>query len=390
VIAGDATAPLRILIVATSPVLPASHGGRVRTHRLAVGLARAGAQVEVLHPWAPGAPRRPRDVDGVRFHPHFLPANALAFVFRDRLVPSMIAHSWQPFALGPKRRLDRFSGWDVAQFEHVGRARWMRRTSARLVVYSSHNVEVDFRRTEPAPAALRTLTLRAIAALERRACRDSDLVLACTQRDAERLGELYGPLRRTEVVPNGFDGDLLRGSREDRDAVRATLGIPAGAWVLVFVGSATAHNLEAIRFLQHDVLPRLDARFHLLLVGNCGPATAEAPGLAGRVHRSGRVDDLGPMYAAADVAVNPVTSGSGSNLKLAEYLASGLPVVTTPVGLRGFERHADSVVVATPEDFAEAIASVRPGAVRRDGVEDLSWAQVAQRLHDTYRTLLRP
>jgi glycosyltransferase involved in cell wall biosynthesis len=266
----------------------------------------------------------------------------------------------------------------------------MRRTPARLVVYSSHNVEVDFRRTEPAPAALRTLTLRAIAALERRACRDSDLVLACTQRDAERLGELYGPLRRTEVVPNGFDGDLLRGSREDRDAVRATLGIPAGAWVLVFVGSATAHNLEAIRFLQHDVLPRLDARFHLLLVGNCGPATAEAPGLAGRVHRSGRVDDLGPMYAAADVAVNPVTSGSGSNLKLAEYLASGLPVVTTPVGLRGFERHGDSVVVATPEDFAEAIASVRPGAVRRDGVEDLSWAQVAQRLHDTYRTLLRP
>ena len=386
----DPAKPLRILIVATSPVLPASHGGRVRTHRLAVGLARAGAQVDVLHPWAPGAPRRPLDVDGVRFHPHFLAANALAFLFHDRLVPSMIAHSWQPFLFGPKQRLDRFSGWDVAQFEHVGRARWMRRTPARLRIYASHNVEVDFRRTEPAPAALRTLTMRGIAALERRACRDSDLVLACTERDAERLDDLYGPLPRTEVVPNGFDGDLLRASRDDRDAVRDALGIPAGAWVLVFVGSATAHNLAAIRFLQRHVLPTIDARFHLLLVGDCGPATTVEPDLAGRVHRSGRVDDLGRMYAAADVAVNPVTSGSGSNLKLAEYLASGLPVVTTPVGLRGFERHADSVVVATPEHFAEAVATVRPGTVRRDGVEDLSWNQVAQRLHATYRTVLRP
>ncbi len=386
--AGAPTPPLRILIVATSPVLPPSHGGRVRTHRLAVGLARAGAQVDVLHPWAPGAPRRPLEVDGARFHPHFFPANALAFAFRDRLVPSMIAHSWQPFSLGPKQRLDRYAGWDVAQFEHVGRARWMRRTPARLKVYSSHNVEVDFRRTEPAPAALRNLTLRGVAALERRACRDSDLVIACTQRDADRLEDLYGPLRRTEVLPNGFDGDLLSAGREEREAVRVALGIPPDAWVLVFVGSATAHNLEAIAFLQRDVLPRLDARFRLLLVGACGPATSDPPEVVGRVHRSGRVDDLRRMYAAADVAVNPVTMGSGSNLKVAEYLASGLPVVTTPVGLRGFEDHADSVVVATRQDFAQAIATARPGAVRRDGVEDLSWSRVTARLHDTYRTLL--
>lgn len=379
---------MRILIVTTSPVLPPTHGARVRTHRLAVGLVRAGAAVDVLAPWAPGAPRHPVELEGVRFHSHLLPANALPLVFRDRLVPSMVAHSWQPFGAGPRKLLDGFDGYDVAQFEHVARARWMRRMPARLKVYASHNVEVDYLRYEPAPWALRTTMLRRVQELERRAVRDSDLVLTCTRADATRLRELYGPVSTLEVIPNGFDAELLDSDSADRLAARQSIGIPADARLLLFVGSGAPHNVEAVSFLQRDVLPQLDSSVHLLVVGECGRAAGEDPTLAARVHRPGRIDDLRPIFAAADVAVNPVTTGSGSNLKLAEYLASGLPVVTTAVGLRGFEGHSDGVIVAERQGFPAAIAGAALARGQRRGIEDLSWDSLARRLHDVYVRLL--
>ena len=375
---------MRILIVATSPVLPPSHGGRVRTHRLAVGLVRAGASVDVLAPWAPGAPRKTVDLEGARFHPHFLPANGLPLLFRDRFVPSMVAHSYQPFALGPRQLLRSFAGYDVAQFEHVARAGWMRRMGTRLNVYASHNVEVDFLRAQPTPRGLRKAMLRRVETLERRAVRHSDLVVACTDADASRLRELYGAPPALEVIPNGFDAELLGCDGADGAAARRSLRIPAEVRLLLFVGSAAPHNVEAVQFLQRDVLPQLDTRVHLLLVGDCGQAAAEDPALAARTHRPGRLDDLRPAFAAADAAVNPVATGSGSNLKLAEYLASGLPVVTTPVGLRGFEGRAPGVIVADRDRFAAVLADAQLQGHSGRSVKDLSWESLARRLHAVY------
>lgn len=379
---------MRILIVATSPVLPPSHGGRIRTHRLAVGLVRAGASVDVLVPWVPGAPRHTMELEGARFHPHFLPANALPFLFRDRLVPSMVAHSWQPFALGPRQLLKSFAGYDVGQFELVGHARWMRRTPTRLKVYGSHNVELDFLRAQPVPWGLRNMMLRRVEELERRAVRDSDLVVACTDDDASRLRKLYGSAPAFEVIPNGFDAELLSSDSTNGTAARRSLGIPQEARILLFVGSAAPHNVDAVRFLQREILPRLDAGVHLLVVGDCGVATRGEPAHAGRIHRPGRLDDLRPAFAAADVAVNPVLTGSGSNLKVAEYLASGLPVITTAVGLRGFERHSAGVIVAERDDFAAAIAGAVLTRGQRRAVEGLSWDALARRLYDVYARLL--
>ena len=42
-----------------------------------------------------------------------------------------------------------------------------------------------------------------------------------------------------------------------------------------------------------------------------------------------------PYFEASDIAINPMLSGSGTNLKQLEYMAMGIPVVSTPVGARG-------------------------------------------------------
>jgi glycosyltransferase involved in cell wall biosynthesis len=47
------------------------------------------------------------------------------------------------------------------------------------------------------------------------------------------------------------------------------------------------------------------------------------------------VADLAPALAQAAVAVNPVLGGSGVNIKLVDYLAAAVPVVSTSQAVRG-------------------------------------------------------
>ena len=60
---------MRVLSILPFPVLPLTHGGRVRAYRLAVGLARAGATVDLCCPWHPAFPLRPFHREGVTIRP---------------------------------------------------------------------------------------------------------------------------------------------------------------------------------------------------------------------------------------------------------------------------------------------------------------------------------
>lgn len=69
------------------------------------------------------------------------------------------------------------------------------------------------------------------------------------------------------------------------------------------------------------------------------------------------VDDLTPIYAAADVFVVPLFSGSGVRLKILDALNHAIPLVSTRTGYAGLEieegRHI--LVANDPEGFAKHI-----------------------------------
>ena len=164
------------------------------------------------------------------------------------------------------------------------------RPSAR-VVYSAHNVEYDFAQAQMRRSIVSGAALRRLAALERRAVRASALVVTCTAADAERMRDLYGGDTRFEVIPNGFDEALLDGDRRrERERARATLGLAADQVAIVFVGGPAQHNLDAARFLEHELMPRLGEWARLLIAGHCGGGQGEARG--GAVRRLGYVENL--------------------------------------------------------------------------------------------------
>ena len=328
---------MKVLVVTPYPVLPLSDGSRVRTYRLATGLAGAGAEVDVLFPWGPGAPWRRFRRDGVSFQPHFFATNVLPFVLRDRIVPPLVALSLQPFALGPRRRLSRAGDYDIVQFDFCAHPNWMERVgTAARVVYSAHNVEYDYVRGHP-PRWFLPSTLSRLPELERRAVAASDLVVTTTDADAARMRELYRADVDCEEVPNGFERALLKFDRTTvRRQARIELGLSPEQRALLFLGGNAAHNRRAAAFLERELAPKLGDHARLLMVGR----SSSSAGSRSRpeLRHLGYVEDLRPLLAAADVGLNPVTWGSGSSLKLLTYLAAGLPVVTTPIGMRGFER----------------------------------------------------
>jgi glycosyltransferase involved in cell wall biosynthesis len=381
---------MKVLIISPFPLLPPIHGGRVRTAGLARGLARAGATVAVLCPWYPDQPRAAELEEQLWIHSHFLPSNLLPVAMAHTSASPLALLSLQPRSRwGPRRQLARFGDVDVVQLEFCANARWIELLPPGVkVVYSAHNVERDFFEAEGEDTSLWRWSLRRLEGLERLAVHSSDLVLACSRQDTARLDELYGDCPRTAVVPNGYDSSLLRFDRDRlRPEARARLGLGPDERVLLFVGGDATHNREAVHFLVTEVLPRLDGGTRLLTVGKCAPGERRWRG--GRVVSLGFVSDLALPLAAADIAVNPVRPATGSHVKLAEYLAAGLPVVSTPVGLRGFENLAGEVRVATREEFAEALRGpLPPPAADRSALAGLTWEALGRGLLGTYETLV--
>jgi glycosyltransferase involved in cell wall biosynthesis len=111
---------------------------------------------------------------------------------------------------------------------------------------------------------------------------------------------------------------------------------------------------------------------------------------------TGVIEDLPAHIAAADVAVAPMLSGSGTNLKILEYLATGLPVVTTPIGAEGLPlTDGETALVTEPEDVAaETCRLLRDGDLRERlgangrelAVSEFSWSTTLEPYEEFIRT----
>lgn len=378
---------MKVLIVNPYPILPPLHGGRTRTAGLAEGLARAGAEVTVLCPWNPGQPLRGRCA-GYEIRSTFSAVHVLPRILPGRHVSPLALLSLEPLR-GARRRLARFADADVVQFDFCAQARWMPLVPPRArIVYSAHNVERDF--WGPAgPGTGRARSVRwlgRVERLERQAIRGSDLVVTVSDRDARRLAGLYGAPRRSLVVPQGFDARLLELDRaRQRPAARRALGLEPGDRAILFVGGPGRHNREAAAFLTRDVLPRLGPGAVLILVGR----SADGIVADSRLRPVGFARDLDAYLAAADIGVNATESGCGASLKVMQYLGAGLPVISTPGGIAGFEAPPAGVRLVPRSGFVEALEAPLEGlAPDAAALARYAWPRLGAGLFAAYEELL--
>jgi glycosyltransferase involved in cell wall biosynthesis len=102
------------------------------------------------------------------------------------------------------------------------------------------------------------------------------------------------------------------------------------------------------------------------------------------------------MLSIADVALNPMRSGTGTNLKMLDYMAAGVPVISTEFGARGLNiTDREHYFRSSTSDLHTALAAIRETSkadlerlilAARARVEDeYSWAVIADRFLEEIR-----
>ena len=207
---------------------------------------------------------------------------------------------------------------------------------------------------------------RTLLAYERHAAMACDVTFFVSEPETIRFAELAPEAaERITWVENGVD---LEGFSPAR-AFRVALCRPRGSRTsVIFTGNMDYWpNADAVVWFATEVLPLLRrrlARPNSIIVGaNPGPEVrrlAELPG----VTVTGRVPDVRPWLAHADVSVGPLRIARGIQNKVLEAMAMGRPVVASPGAFEGVRAVAgrDLLVADGAVAIAEAIGAVLDGA----------------------------
>ena len=230
---------------------------------------------------------------------------------------------------------------------------------------------------------------RRLLAFERAVASKFDASLFVSAREAALFRELAPESAdRIGHVNNGVDYDYFSPERDYPNP------LPNDRKAIVFTGAMDYWpNIDAVSWFAREVLPLLKARglqVGFWIVGS-NPA-AEVRKLADmpEVTVPGRVEDVRPYLAHADLVVAPLRVARGVQNKVLEGMAMGKPVVATPEALEGIEaepgrdvaiaRDARGFAVATVAALSGRGAAAMGARARAHVVEAYGWAPNLARL----------
>jgi glycosyltransferase involved in cell wall biosynthesis len=118
-------------------------------------------------------------------------------------------------------------------------------------------------------------------------------------------------------------------------------------------------NRDALRYLLTTLWPEIRQRYDgatLKIVGRHLPDNLRTL-LTKHTLLLEDVKDIQTEFHAADIMLAPIYVGGGTKFKILEAMASGIPVVTTPLGVQGLEVTSGNqlYVAQNTEDFVIAI-----------------------------------
>ncbi len=216
--------------------------------------------------------------------------------------------------------------------------------------------------------------------------RNVDAVFAVSQSDAQNLKDLYGI--KTKILPNGVDLEVFNNINDEQIyALRKKYNL--NGRTILFMGMPVFKpNKEAIDFLIEQILPVLVKDcpdIKLVIIG--GKISYNKPWLL----NPGNIPfkEVPVFIKTCDICVAPIFTGSGTRLKILEYLAAAKPVVSSLKAAEGISvKDKKNVIIAEEAgQFIEAIfyllenpevASKIGQEGKRVVEENYSWQKIMQ------------
>ena len=358
-----------VLVVSGEPLWPSTHGGRIRTARLAAEIGRR-VPIRVVAP-VEGEPETDAAVVPL---PSPLPSSRLRLVAdaRPRLGQLLFDERRREALTRAVRDLRP----RAVLFAHSYIAAMAPDLGVRTVI-DLHDLEV---RRMASFSGLGGPRARAAHAIELLKARRWEPVVARRAALCTTPSEVEATLLRSwgasvVLVPHGSDA--------------APLAPSPGHGPVTYVASFSyGPNLQAARWVMQELWPRLrraEPSIRLRLVGRDAGRCRGTESVPDGVEVVSDPSCMDAYYREASVVLAPVRAGGGAQVKVTEALARARVVVATPFSTASAPERARSAVLLAdqPEEFAAAVLHLWRDTEERHQLENVlrerrpvpTWAQ---------------
>ncbi len=292
----------------------------------------------------------------------------------------------------PKKLKKAIKEANIIQVEHPWIFSWIhRKIKKKPLVLVEHNFEYELQKKgyNKLPKFLQNLIFKITKEIEYNAVTKANLIFVTSDVDKKNLEKSYNIKNKIKIVENGVNTSFKLSL--NKDELKKKFGFE-NKEIILFTGAGHPPNYEAIYLIKEKIVSSLKDVIFII---------------AGSVHKKGRdrnifytgpIDEITPYFNMADIAINPMLSGSGTNLKMLEYLSFGLPVITTEVGARGFNlKNNKDAIICKIEEFPENIKKILKNKslyikLKKNGrifAKKFDWQVIAKKAIKNYIELLK-
>lgn len=221
-------------------------------------------------------------------------------------------------------------------------------------------------------------------------------------RKATRLATMSGedkeiikkvlPGLKIDIVANGVDIDFFTKTEVKRPKKPTVLFVGNFKWL---------PNKDAACFLAYEIWPlikKLIPKAKLWIVGRNPTPEIKKLAVLKDVRVEGEVGDIRQVLGRASVLLAPIRNGRGTKYKVLESMATGLPVVTTPIGIEGIEAgdEREVLIAETERELAkktvEILKNPKKGSKLAEWAKllvekEYNWKKISTQLDKIYQEL---
>lgn len=225
------------------------------------------------------------------------------------------------------------------------------------IILDAHNIDyvrflAEFNNKPLFQKILGKVSANRIKKLEADCVRKVKHLLVCSDVDKNYFKKFLSE-EKISVIPNGIDASYFK---------KSTFQPSSKDRIVLFMGLLSYFpNQEGISYYLSEIHPKIrmiipDVQLHII-GKNPSNSLLEYEKKDTSVKVFGYVKDQRPYIAKANVCIAPLLSGSGTRLKILEYMALGKAVVSTPQGAEGIDvKDKENILLA--RDTVEFVTSV--------------------------------
>ena len=219
-------------------------------------------------------------------------------------------------------------------------------------IYEAQDIEFVIKKNMLPDTGYAKLLVQKVFDIEKECCERSKFIMTCSYEDKVSINQIYGiPMEKIVVVANGVDCDMTTFTSINQRKENKRFLELENEKLALFMGSWHKPNLEACEEILR-IAPQCPEVKFLLMGSQCAYFENRIKSLPPNVGMLGLVseEEKNRIFAAVDFALNPMLSGSGTNLKMFDYMSAGIPIITTEFGTRGID-NKDVFILSKIEDM---------------------------------------